>query len=73
MQESSYEPLKNAVNKFVKYLVSGRLFICLFGCFVGISVHHMHVCCRSQKKLTDPLQLELQMIVNHDVGAGNQI
>jgi hypothetical protein len=38
---------------------------------VCMSVHHMDAC-RGQKGAFDPLELELQTVTNHHVGAGNQ-
>lgn len=39
-----------------------------------MSVHHMHVCAhRRQRKESDALELDLQTVVCHQVGARNRI
>lgn len=36
------------------------------------SVYHMHIRCLGRPKESDPLKLELQVVVSCHVGAGNQ-
>jgi hypothetical protein len=46
-------------------------FMCVSSLAIGIYVWPMPGALRGQKKLSVPLKLELQEIVNHRVGAGN--
>jgi hypothetical protein len=41
--------------------------VCLCVCVCVVNVQ------RSQKSVSDPLEMKLQMVVNHLVGTGNQI
>jgi hypothetical protein len=43
----------------------------MFAC-IQVSVPHVSSACKSQKRVSDPLGLELQMIVCHYGGAENQ-
>lgn len=31
-----------------------------------------HIACKGLKRVSNPLELKLQMVVSHDVGAGDQ-
>lgn len=59
-------------------LFSFKAFIYLFVCFMSMNIllayvytMYMPGACRGQKKLSDLLKLELQMVVGCHVGAGN--
>lgn len=34
----------------------------------SMSMHDLHVCCLQQKTVSDPLEMELQAVVSHNVG-----
>jgi hypothetical protein len=41
----------------------------VYGCFACICVYHIWPgACRDQKRLPDPLELELQMVLSHHMG-----
>lgn len=47
-------------------------FMCMGVWPVYISVCHMHACIgRDQKRVLEPLELELMMVMSYYVGAGN--
>lgn len=43
-----------------------------FACIYYMSTTHMCSACRGQKRVLDPLELQLQIFVDHHMGAGNQ-
>jgi hypothetical protein len=45
--------------------------ICVDILLACMSVQHVHLALGGQKRTSDPLRLELQMIVSCHVGAGN--
>ena len=43
-------------------------YVCIYACMCITSVHGVH---RGQKKVSDPMGLELQMVVSHHMVTGN--
>ena len=39
--------------------------------YIQLSIYFCELKCVSQKRVSDPLDLELQMVVSHQMGAGN--
>lgn len=54
------------------YLVSLKIYLFnVFKCFASMYMHHL-CACRSQKRMSNPQDLELRMAVSHHAGARNQ-